>query len=90
MKLLGVPVVLKEIVDSLDKDLNQVIAFPLLLLMAYGALRITSSMFNELGVISGHDLTTEAAVTKLMSVLANSDNPKEDLGRNLRGEMTID
>ncbi|HFE38551.1 MAG TPA: ABC transporter ATP-binding protein/permease, partial [Gammaproteobacteria bacterium] len=44
----GVPIVLKEIVDSLDKDLHQVIAFPLLLLMAYGGLRIMSSLFNEL------------------------------------------
>jgi len=44
----GVPIVLKDIVDSLDKDINQVIAFPLLLLMAYGALRIVSSLFNEM------------------------------------------
>lgn len=44
----GVPIVLKDIVDSLDKDVNQVIAFPLLLLMAYGALRIVSSLFNEM------------------------------------------
>ncbi len=44
----GVPVVLKGIVDSLDTDLHQAIVFPFLLLMAYGGLRIVSSLFNEL------------------------------------------
>jgi L-asparaginase len=48
----------------------------------------TSSMFEKSGVISGIDMTTEAAVTKLMAVI-NSDNPKEQLRANLRGEVTI-
>jgi len=45
----GVPLVLKEIVDSLDIDSSHlVVALPVMLLLAYGALRVTSSLFNEL------------------------------------------
>ncbi len=45
---IGVPVVLKDIVDSLNKDLNLALALPVFLLMIYGALRIASALFNEL------------------------------------------
>lgn len=48
----------------------------------------TSSMFSSLGVISGLDMTTEAAVTKLMTVI-NQPDAKELLQHNLRGELTI-
>ena len=44
----GVPLVLKGIVDHLDVDPGQLMTIPLLLLMVYGALRICSSLFNEL------------------------------------------
>lgn len=45
----GVPVVLKEIVDSLDVDSTELaLSMPIALLLAYGALRISSSLFNEL------------------------------------------
>jgi ABC-type transport system involved in Fe-S cluster assembly fused permease/ATPase subunit len=43
----GVPLVLKEIVDSLDRDLTTV-TLPLVLLIAYGALRAGNTLFNEL------------------------------------------
>ncbi len=42
----GVPLVLKELVDVLDMDI--IVALPVGLLLAYGALRLSSSLFNEL------------------------------------------
>ena len=50
----------------------------------------TSSVFERIGVISGSDMTSEAAVTKMMSVLAstNSSDVAERLRENLRGELT--
>ena len=44
----GVSLVLKEIVDALDISGNTLLVLPVLLLLAYGALRMASSMFNEL------------------------------------------
>ena len=52
----------------------------------------TSSFFNRAGVISGRDLTTEAAITKCMHLLAHADSSEELvhlLNSNLCGEMTI-
>ena len=43
-----VPIVLKYIVDSLDTRQVEVIVLPLALLLGYGALRLTSSLFGEL------------------------------------------
>ena len=43
----GVPLVLKEIVDSLDAT-HAVLALPLALLAAYGALRLSTTLFAEL------------------------------------------
>ena len=44
----GVPMVLKGIVDALEKNPSQVLILPVSLLLAYGALRLSSSLFNEL------------------------------------------
>jgi len=45
----GVPLVLKEIVDSLDVSATDLaLILPVMLLLAYGALRMASSFFNEL------------------------------------------
>src|SRR4029450_8471082 len=43
----GVPVLMKEIVDRLDATVA-VLAVPLLLLVAYGALRLSTTFFTEL------------------------------------------
>lgn len=51
-----------------------------------------SKILGEIGVISGRDITTEAAVVKMMFLLANCENKKEvedNLRESLRGEMTI-
>lgn len=49
-KLAGVtiPLALKNIVDALDSTLNSHITLPLVLLIGYGALRLASTLFNEL------------------------------------------
>jgi len=44
---IGVPLVMKQIVDSLDQS-SAVIAVPFMLLIAYGLLRLSSTLFAEL------------------------------------------
>lgn len=52
----------------------------------------TGVALKNIGVISGHDMTTEAALTKLMFLLGQSlsgDEIKENLQISLRGEISI-
>lgn len=52
----------------------------------------TSAAFNKIGVIGGADLTTEAAVAKLMYVLGNTTSKRDvikALQSDLRGEMAV-
>ncbi|MFA6127572.1 MAG: type I asparaginase [Bacteroidales bacterium] len=52
----------------------------------------TSRLLHQAGVINGHDLTTEAAVTKLMFLLGQAIDPdrvKEHLNVSISGEITV-
>ena len=52
----------------------------------------TSRRLQDLGVVSGHDMTTEAAITKCMFLLGMHNDPEsvcQGLKQNLAGEMTI-
>jgi ATP-binding cassette subfamily B protein len=44
----GVPLVLRDIVDAFEASPNQVLVLPISLLVAYGALKLSASLFNEL------------------------------------------
>jgi ATP-binding cassette subfamily B protein len=44
----GVPLILKELVDYLDVKANLALMMPMTLLLSYGALKISASLFNEL------------------------------------------
>ena len=44
----GVPVYLKKIVDSLNQQPEQMLVLPVALLVVYGALKLSASLFNEL------------------------------------------
>jgi len=44
----GVPLLLKDIVDNLDPGKHDMLVLPLALLLGYGALKLASSLFNEL------------------------------------------
>lgn len=48
LAMVGVPFILKDIVDNLDVKSDAILILPLALLLAYGALRLVSSLFNEL------------------------------------------
>jgi len=44
----GVPIYLKKIVDVLDQQPEQMLVLPVALLLVYGALKLSASLFNEL------------------------------------------
>jgi len=48
LAMVGIPIVLKFIVDALDRDAGQVVVLPVIFLLAYGVLRFINSGFNEL------------------------------------------
>ncbi len=44
----GVPIVLKDIVDAFENAETQMLVLPVSLLLAYGLLKLAGSLFNEL------------------------------------------
>ena len=44
----GIPLVLKDIVDAMDRAGSGMLVMPVSLLLAYGVLRLSSSLFNEM------------------------------------------
>lgn len=44
----GIPILLKEIVDAFEDPQTRVLVLPVSLLSAYGALKLSASLFNEL------------------------------------------
>ena len=48
LAMVGIPIVLKYIVDTLDTDPGEIIVLPLMFLLGYGVLRFINSGFNEL------------------------------------------
>lgn len=51
----------------------------------------TGAALREAGVVSGHDMTTEAALAKLYYLIRRGSGPEEvrgQMGRNLVGELT--
>lgn len=51
-----------------------------------------SKILHEIGVVGGGDITSEAAIVKMMFLLAKYDDPDEvkaNLAESLRGEMTL-
>ena len=63
----GVPVLLKEIVDSLDQT-TAMLAVPLALLVAYGALRLSTTVFTELREFLFAKVTQRAVRTIALEV----------------------
>ena len=52
----------------------------------------TGKRLQECGVVSGRDITTESAVTKLMYLLGQTwdgERVRDMLGRSIRGEITV-
>ncbi len=63
----GVPLLLKEIVDSLDRE-TAMLAVPLALLVAYGLLRLSTTVFTELREFLFAKVTQRAVRTIALEV----------------------
>ena len=63
----GVPLLLKEIVDGLDRE-SALLAVPLALLVAYGALRLSTTLFTELREFLFAKVTQRAVRTIALEV----------------------
>ncbi|NLX80656.1 MAG: asparaginase [Proteiniphilum sp.] len=82
-------------IDLLDTALKNGIVVVNVTQCLYGNVEMhrygTGQHLERLGVVSGHDITTEAALTKLMSLLGNNkeyDDIRHLMSISLRGEMS--
>jgi L-asparaginase len=82
-------------IDAIENAIRQGIIVLVVTQCKGGSVEIgkyeTSKYLGEIGVISGYDITTEAAVTKMMFLLGNSETKERItalLQTSMRGEMT--
>ncbi len=88
----------KWFIDELEAALNRGTIVMNVTQCKAGAVRMrqyqASCDMDRIGVVGGHDITIEAAVTKMMYLLGNfpSDKAKicDRLGRSLRGEISME
>lgn len=82
-------------IDTLDEAYTKGIVVVNVTQCLYGNVEMhrygTGQHLEKLGVVSGHDITTEAALAKLMTLIGNGKSPEEVrhyMSMSLRGEMS--